>query len=136
MNNMYGHKLVNHDEKKIKVYLTKGTVGTISKINKHALNTKYVPMEFRTDFYYDIFDDLVIDRHYLNKINIQSKQMIPDEILLAEYAYALTPTLARLNHWDKVTLVIDPNEEEDPDLQIRLLYTAITRARKSLTIII
>ena len=133
---MYSHKLVNHDEKKIKVYLTKGTVGTINKINKHALNTKYVPMEFRPDFYYDVFDDLVIDRHYLNKINIQSKQMIPDEILLAEYAYALTPTLARLDHWDKVTLVIDPNEEEDPDLQIRLLYTAITRARKSLTIII
>lgn len=136
MNNMYGHKLVNPDEKKIKLYLTKGMVGYISRINKHALNTKYVPMEFRPEFYYDIFDDLVVDRHYLNGINLPSKQIIPDEILKVEYAYALTPTLARLSHWDKLTLVIDPNEEADEELQIRLLYTAITRAKRSLTIIL
>lgn len=136
MNNMYAHKLINPDEKKIKLYLTKGLVGTISRINKHAVNTKYVPMEFRPEFYYDIFDDLILDRHYLNKINVPSKQMIPDEILQLEYAYALTPDLARLCHWDKVTLVIDPNEEADEELQIRLLYTAITRAKKSLTIIL
>lgn len=136
MNNMYGHKLVNPDEKKIKLYLTKGMVGHISRINKHALNTKYVPMEFRPEFYYDIFDDLVVDRHYLNGINLPSKQIIPDEILKVEYAYALTPTLARLSHWDKLTLVIDPNEEADEELQIRLLYTAITRAKRSLTIIL
>lgn len=136
MNNMYGHKLVNPDEKKIKLYLTKGMVGYISRINKHALNTKYVPMEFRPEFYYDIFDDLVVDRHHLNGIDLLSKQIIPDEILKVEYAYALTPTLARLSHWDKLTLVIDPNEEADEELQIRLLYTAITRAKRSLTIIL
>lgn len=136
MENMYAHRLVNHDEKKIKVYLTRGTVGTLSKINRHAPSTKYVPVEFRTEFYYDSFDDLMLDRHYLNGINGASRQIVPDEIFKAEYAYALTPPLTRLSHWDKVTLIADKGEDDDPELQRRLLYTAITRAKKSLTILI
>lgn len=136
MNNMYGHKIVNNDEKRIKIYLTRGTVGTLTKCNKHAVNTKYVPIEFQPEFYFDSFEDLVMDRHYLNKISFNSRQIIPDEIIYLEYAYALTPSLARLSHWDKVTLIVDSNEEADTELQIRLLYSSITRARRSLTILI
>lgn len=136
METMYGHRITNHDEKNVKVYLTKGTVGTISHINAHAQGTKYVPIEFKAEFYYEPFSDLVLDRHYLNKIVAPSKQIVPDEVVKMEYAYALTSSMARLSHWDKVTLVIDPNEESDPDLQTRLLYSAITRAKKSITIVI
>lgn len=136
MENMYAHKLINKDEKKIKIYLTKGTVGNIVKCNKHVASTKYVPFEFRPDFYHESFDDLVMDRHYLNGMNFESKQIIPDECVKVEYAYALTPDLARLSHWDKLTLVVDKNNIEDEELQMRLLYTAITRARESLTMII
>jgi len=136
MENMYAHRLVNHDEKNVKVYLTKGTVGFISKINRHLPLTKYVPMEFRPEFYHESFTDLMIDRHYLNNIDAKSRQIIPDEILKAEYAYALTAPMARLGHWDKVTLVVDPNELADLEVQKRTLYSAITRARRSLTILI
>lgn len=135
MENMYSHRLVNRDEKKIKVYLTKGTVGYISKINKHAMNTKYVPIEFRPEFYFESFTDLILDRHKLNKINVPSRQIIPDETVNLEYAYALTPVLSRVSHWDKVTLLIDPLEIQDEELYVRSVYTAITRARRSLTII-
>lgn len=135
MENMYAHKLVNSDEKKIKVYLAKGTVGILSKINKHAVGTKYVPVEFKPEFYHESFTDLVIDRHYLNGLNLQSRQIIPDETFNVEYAYALTAPLARLSHWDKVTLIAE-NAECDPNLHKRLLYTGITRAKKSLTIIV
>lgn len=132
---LYNEKLVNPDEKKVKLYLTKGMVGTLSKINKHVITTKYVPIDFKPEFYHDSFVDLVLDRHYLNELNIQSQQIIPDEVINMEYAYALTADMARLSHWDKVTLIIDPNEEGDVELQQRLLYTAITRAKRSLTII-
>lgn len=134
MNNMYNHKIVNSDEKRVKLFLTRGLVGNITKINRHAPITKYVPVEFKPEFYHDPFDDLVLDRHYLNHLNGNSRQIIPDETMLCEYAYALTPQLARLSHWDKVTLIIDNNE--DDEFQRRLLYTAFTRARRNLTIVI
>ena len=136
MNNMYGHRLVNSDEKNIKIYLTRGMIGYLTKCNSHAVHTKYVPIEFRPEFYHEVFDNLVMDRHYLNKFTSPSKQIIPDEIIKLEYAYALTVPLARLSHWDKVTIVVDIDEEQDPGLQIRLLYSAIASARKSVTIIL
>lgn len=136
MESMYGHRLVNHDEKNIKIYLAKGTIGYIDKINRHVPGTKYVPMDFRPEFYHEPFTDLVLDRHYLNRIDLKSRQVIPDEVVKAEYAYALTPPMARLGHWDKVTLVVDPNEMADIKIQKRMLYSAITRARRMLTILI
>lgn len=135
VNNIYNQRLTNPDEKKVKIYLTKGIVGNITRINKHAIGTKYVPIDFKPEFYHEAFTELVMDRHHLNGINIPSHQIIPDEVIKLEYAYALTADMARLNQWDKVTLIIDPNEEGDVELQQRLLYTAITRARKALTII-
>lgn len=136
MNNMYGHKLVNSNEEKIKVFLTKGLVGRIFKCNRHVLNTKYVRFTFQPEFYYDQFEDLTMDRHYLNKIEIPSRQIIPDEITLLDYAYALTPQMARLSHWDKITLIIDHDQFEDEEMFKSILYTAITRTRRQATIII
>lgn len=135
MNDNYHEKIVNSDEKNIKLYLYKGLIGNITKINHHVEATRYVPMDFKPEGYFESFSDLYLDRYYLNHINGNSRQIIPDEIVKAEYAYALTPQLARLSHWDKVTLVIDQNEYQDYELQKRLVYTAITRAKKALTII-
>lgn len=134
-NNMYAHRIVNHDEKKIKVYLTRGTVGTIAKINHHTNMTKYVPIDFKTEFYFEPFTELVLDRHFLNHIEAPSKQIVPDEVVQMEYAYALSVPMARVGHWDKITLILDQNELDDSELQTRLLYTAISKARRSLTII-
>lgn len=136
MNDMYAHRLVNHDEKNIKIYLTKGVVGYLTKCNSHALHTRYVPIEFRPEFYHESFEDLVMDRHYLNNITAPSRQIIPDEIIKLQYAYALTVPLARLSHWDKVTVIADVDEEQDAWLQIRLLYSAIVSSRRQLTIIL
>ena len=134
MNNLHAHKLVNEDEKNIKIFLTRGLVGYISKCNKHALSTKYIPIEFKTEFYHEPFTDLYLDRHYLNRSELPSRQQIPDEILLAQYAYALSVPMARLNHWDKVTIIADTME--DDMLQRKMLYNAITRCKQSLTMVL
>lgn len=133
MNDMHAHKLVNQDEKKIKLYLTRGTVGYLTKCNSHAINTKYVPIELRPEYYHESYDDLVMDRHYLNHIHPNTRQIIPDEIIQLQYAYALTVPLARSSHWDKVTIIT--GADVDPELYKRLLYSAIISARKSVTII-
>lgn len=134
--NMYNHKITNQDEKNIKVYLTRGTVGTITKINRHVPNTKYVRIDFKPEWYHETFTDLMLDRQVLNGFEKPTRQLVPDEIVSAEYAYALSVPMARIGHWDKVTLIVDENELNDPDLQRKLLYTAISKVRKSLTIII
>lgn len=136
MDNMYAHRLVNEDEKNIKIYLPKGTVGYISKCNKHAESTRYVPIELKTEFYYEAFTDLTMDRNYLNGITTPLRQIIPDEIIKLKYAYSLPVTMTRTNHWDKVTLIVDQDPLGDYDLQRRLLYTAISRVRKSMTMIV
>lgn len=136
MEDMYAHRLVNKDEKKLKLYLTKGTVGYITRINRHVKTTKYVPFEFKMEYYYEPFTDLVLDRHYLNRISFDSKQVIPDECIKTEYAYALTPSLARVSHWDKVVMILDNNGDIPLELQTRMLYTGITRAKQSLTLIL
>ncbi len=137
MDNMYAHRIVNKDESNIKIYLMKGMVGHITKINSHTINTKYVPIEFTPDFYFEQFDDLILDRHYLNNIDVPSRQLIPDETVRMEYAYALTPHLARLNHWEKVTMILDRESNDyDEDFLTRLIYTGITRATDLLTLVI
>lgn len=133
---MYDEKIVNQDEKKIKVFLTKGTVGYIVKINRHVAATKYVPFDFRPEFYYESFTDLVLDRHQLNGITATSRQIVPDEITKMAYAYALSIPMARIGHWDKVTLIVEQNELNDPDLQNRLLYTGISKTKRMLTMVV
>ena len=84
--NLYDHKLVNPDEKNIKIYLSQGVVGFVSKINRHAPGTRYVPITFRPDFYHESFEDLYLDRHYLNGVNTPSRQQLPEDILKTQYA--------------------------------------------------
>ena len=134
MSNMYNHKLVNSNEKKVKVFLQKGLIGTISKCNKHAPCTRYIPINFEPEFYHDSFEDLYIDRNYLNGVDTPSRQQIPDEILYAKYAYALSVPLARLSHWNKITLIAD--DSYDGETQRILLYNAITRCTQSMTLVL
>ena len=92
-------------------------------------------MNFKPEFYHEEFEELYLDRHYLNGVETNSRQVVPDEILKAQYAYALTPQLARYGHWDKTTVLIDPSDYP-PEIQKAMIYTAITRAQKSATIVI
>lgn len=136
MNTIYTEKLVNEDEKHVKVFLTKGTVGTLSKCPRHAIGTRYIPVDFKPDFYHDSFEEMYIDRYYLNGVeNTSSRQQVPDEILYLKYAYALPVGLARLSHWDKVVLMVD-YPDVDSEVYRSMIYTAVTRCTQSLTIVV
>ena len=136
MNDSHHCKLVNPDEKRIKVYLNKGITGTISRINKHVPNSKYVGFEFKPDFYYQAFDDLILDRYYLEGIEYPSRAMEPDEYVQAKFAYVLTVPLARINHWQKITLIQEELEYNDDLLFTMMMYTGMTRAKEKINIII
>jgi len=134
-NSLYNYKLSDKNEKHIKFYLHKGLVGNITRCSNHGVNTKYINIDLRPDFYHTSFEDIYIDRFYLNNINsVVSKQEIPDYILNTEYAYALTPILARYLYWDNITLIND--DIVDNTFRKILLYTAMTRCKKLLNIII
>lgn len=135
MNTIYTEKLVNPDEKHVKVYLTKGTVGTLSKCPRHALSTRYIPIDFKPDFYHDSFEEMYIDRYILNGVSGNTRQAIPDEILYVKYAYALPVGLARLSHWDKVILMID-YPDVTSEIYRSMIYTAVTRCTGMLTMVI
>lgn len=134
--NHYGEIITNGNEKNIKVYLTQGITGTLTKVNKHAPITRYVGCDFQADFYFEPFVELYMDRNYLNGVTTPSRQIIPDETVLFEYAYALTPQKTRMNHWDDVTVIMESDDEMDVRLQKMMYYSAITRASKSLTLVI
>ena len=132
----YQEILVNTIEKKVKVYLQKGMTGTLTKVNRHAAITRYVPCEFQPDYYHEPFTELVLDRDYLLHRETKSRQLIPDDVVKFEYAYALTPQLARMNHWDDVTIIMEQVQEFDEKLAKLMSYTAITRAARSVTVVL
>lgn len=133
MSDMHTHRIVNPDEKNIKIYLTRGVVGYLTKCNRHAIGTKYVPIQFRPEFYHESFEEMYMDRHYLNEIELPSRQQIPDEICKFKYAYALSVPMARLGHWDKTTIIVEGLEDEE--MSKRMLYSALVQTKSSSTII-
>ena len=133
---IYKKKLTNQDEKKIKIYFAEGTVGHLIKVNKHVSNSKYVGVDFQPEFYHETFTQLMMDRHHLNKMDAPSNQLIPEEIVKFDYAYALTIPESKYSYWNKVTLIDDTGEYYDHELRKILLYTGIVKSKDSLSIII
>jgi hypothetical protein len=133
---LYNRYLKSPDNKNVKVYLSRGVVGNLLKVSKHSVSTKYIRVDFQPGFYSEPFTELIMDRFSLNHLSLTSRQEIPDEILKTNYAYALTSVQARYSTWDKVTLIVDFDEIQDEELRQKLMYTAVTRACRSLTIVL
>lgn len=133
---LYRQQLRNSDNKKVRLYVTRGMVGTLSRVNKHAPGTRYVTVDMKPDGYHESFTALPLDRYYLNGITADSRQLVPEEPLICQYAYALSSPLSRTSHWDKVTVILEDDTTDDQEINRRLAYTALTRANRSMTIIL
>lgn len=136
MTDAYDYKMKNNEESRLKCYLRSGVVGYLTKCSYHAINTKYVPVEFTPDFWPDPFKDIIMDRSLMISPKRWRMQLEPDESILFRYAYALPVQLARISNWDRCTVISETPVEFMSKESRSLLYTAITRCNKRLTLCI
>lgn len=129
-----GHDYIeNKTESKIKFYLSKYTTGTIIRIDPHNINRKYVSITFKPDSYHEPFNDVWVDRFYLNKFTNRSIQYAYYPPLKFDYGYAIPVQYAQYGNWNDVTIIEEPYD--DWTYHSRVLYTSMTKAKKSVILI-
>ena len=115
------------------IYLTNGLVGFITGIDYCSMYRDKIYIDFRPDFMEESFEKLTLDYKYF-KATWQEKKdygfsFKDDERF--EYAYAITAHLSQGSEYEDVLFMDE--KFHDPLTLKRLRYTAITRARNSIT---
>ena len=123
----------NRTENKIKFFLDQNITGTITKIDQHSANRKFINIDFKPDGYTDIFQGIILDRFFLNKFSNRSIAYPFGPLLKFDYAYAITALQSQYGNWNDVTVIEEPYD--DWDYHARVLYTGISRAKKSIILI-
>lgn len=122
------------------IYLTNGMTGTVDYVDMSTFNGKTIKIDFKPDFMNKPFKNLTID--YLRLFDslggdIDVKQSDPFSFTrdTFEFAYAITVHSSQGSQYDNVVFI---NEKTmlDAETMRKLRYTAITRARQKITIVI
>lgn len=116
-------------------FLTNGTAGIITDIDRSTVARGYYLIDFHPDYFKrgEDFERLKVDCNYINsdwKVQ-RATQMISNEKF--EYAYALTVHLSQGSEYNRV-LFFD-SYFRDPETTRKAEYTAITRAKELITIV-
>ena len=93
-------------------------------------------IDFRPDFSKKVFKNVTFDYAHLYEIpgqEVESPVSIYSDKI--EFAYAITIHTSQGSEWDKV-LYFAENMMRSKEDNMKLQYTAITRARKSIVIVI
>ena len=116
-------------------YLTNGSSGNITDINRDKLGSGYYIIDFHPDYLKDgiDFEKLKVDARYLRSDYEEQKNTLRLVHEKFEYAYAITVHLSQGSEYPKV-LYID-SFFHDLNLTKKARYTAITRAMESITIV-
>lgn len=133
-----GEKMIcrrnNWDESIGMISLTNGLVGNIEKINKVSLHRDILYANFKPDFLDTSFKKLAISYKYLKMDWKERKEVswvdFKDQELF-EYAYAITVHLSQGSEYNHVFFMDE--KFGDSDMTKKLRYTAVTRAKKSIT---
>lgn len=125
--------IVNDVEEKIEFFLDRGVTGTVEFVDAHISNRKYIDITFKPDFYDESIPELCVDRFYLNNFKNRSIQFACGNIYKFNYAYAIPVQISQYGRWNDLTIIEEPYD--DFNYHRRVLYTSITRAKKSITII-
>lgn len=127
----------NWDECQDGIYLTNGLVGTITDINYASLHRDIIYANFKPDFMKNSFKKLTLDYAY-TKADWKDRKgeqgwvfSNKKKVEYFEYAYAITVHLSQGSEYPRV-LFFD-EEFGDSDTLRRLRYTAVTRARETIT---
>ena len=118
-------------------YLTNGTMGTVEYIDKKTYNGKTVTIDFKPDFMEDhAYRNLKVDAPRLSRVDIEnSSGGYVKDLNIFEYAYALTAYTAQGSQWPGV-IVFDEDIQRESDKHMKLMYSAITRARSWVKIVL
>lgn len=116
-------------------YLVNGLCGIITDISRDTLSKGYFTIDFHPDFFPEGVDflSLHMDSKYI--VSPPEKQRLTPRIFNEkfEYAYAITVHLSQGSEYERV-LYFD-NFFHDKELTKKARYTAITRARTELTVV-
>lgn len=119
------------------IALVNGIVGYCTGINKNPKNrSSYMEMDFRPEFSVSRqFIDLPIDHKYLFANYEKRKQMagIKTDNILFEFGSVITCHLAQGSQADTVLVFVE--NWSDSDYFWKWLYTAVTRAKKKLILV-
>lgn len=120
------------------LYMTNGTTGFVEYIYRDSFNGKTMTMDFRPDFSKKSFKNVTFD--YKHMYEIPGQESTEDQFTSffndkMEYAYAITTHSSQGSQWDRV-LYLSENFMRSNEDRKKLEYTAITRAKQSITIVI
>ena len=126
------------DKNKKGIYLTNRTTGFVENGYKNTFNGKTMTIDFRPDYSKKSFKNVTFDYNHLYAVpgqeddNNDFTSHFNDKI---EFGYAITTHSSQGSQWNKV-LYLSENFLRSNEDKKKLLYTGITRAQKSITIVI
>ena len=140
----FGERLIcrenNWNRQKDGIALANGLTGyCIKPAEMDEKNNQIFTIDFKPDMINSVFDHVDINKEYFTgtidqriefKDNIEARQFLQGELF--EYAYAITTHLSQGGEYDKGILI---EEYMRPQIQRQLIYTGITRFKKSIIII-
>lgn len=119
------------------IFLMNGLTGFVTKVHQGSYNGRTMEIDFRPDFTRSIFRNVKFDYKHLYEIPggdtpISTAKKYSD---VMEYAYAITTHSSQGSSWPNV-LYLYEDFMRDPEDAKKLLYTGITRAEKSIVVVI
>ena len=115
------------------VYLTNGTIGYITDIDYSTLYKGYIELDFKPDFMKKKFKKLELDFKYLNTPVEDRHSYGISKYHKFEFGYIITVYAVQGDQFDRVLFIDEPFYDKETLKMLR--YTAITRARESITIV-
>ena len=125
----------NWDIEKDGFYLTNGTSGVITDIDRSHVGNGYYIINFHPDYFEDgvDFEGLRIDARYIKLNHEDQKVIMRTQNEKFEYSYAITAHLSQGSEYPRVFFI--DSYFGTPELTKKARYTAITRAMDRITIV-
>lgn len=129
--------LLNDDSLGIDVALVNGMIGTVKNTNRNTATPKVsMNIDFQPEFSEKCFKDIPISSSYVLS-GVEKRKMVNPKFApytLFELGYCSTCHLAQGSQYPHIVIYLDTSPSTS-DYFCKWLYTAITRARYSLTLV-
>ena len=116
------------------IFLTNGLIGEITDIRRTGASKGYYTIAFQPDFMERDFEDLKLDLKYMRASYEQKKNWGISKYQKFEYGYAITVHLSQGSEYPRVLFA--DRMYRDREYLKKLRYTAITRAKQNITIVL